>query len=362
MATVTFQNVSLQFGAESVVDDVSLDVHDGELLAIVGSSGAGKSSLLRMAAGLQPPTEGTVLIDGQSMANVATADRNVAMVFQDNVLYPFMTVRENVSFPLEIAHEDAAEIERRVNAEARVLAIEQLLDTLPSKLSAGHQQLAQAARAMVRVPDVFLMDEPLARLDQHLRGKMRRELRLIQQGYGVTTLFVTNDQADAMAIADRIAVMDRGRLHQVGPPLEVFRHPATIAVASIVGSPPINLISAKVVEGSPGFWLQMGTSRLRAWPEALGRWVGRSVLVGLRPDAAMVDEDGVLAGTVEHVEYQGSHSSVFVQLGGTDETIEVRYDDHGAVVGAAVRLAVRSFSLFDPDTGRALAPTSDPAR
>jgi len=361
MATVTFQNVSLQFGADRVVDDVSLEVHDGELLAIVGSSGAGKSSLLRMAAGLQPLTDGDVLIDGQSMADVETARRNIAMVFQDNVLYPFMTVRENVSFPLEIAHEDAAEIDRRVNAEARVLAIEQLLDSLPSKLSAGHQQLAQAARAMVRVPDVFLMDEPLSRLDQHLRGKMRRELRLIQQGYGVTTLFVTNDQADAMAIADRIAVMEGGRLHQVGHPLEVYRNPATTAVAAVIGSPPMNLILATVVAGSPGFWLEIGASRLRAWPEALEAWVGRSVLVGIRPNAVAVDEGGTVSGSVEHVEFQGSHCYLFVDLDGTDDTIEVRHDDPGGRDDPAVRLAVRSFSLFDPQTGRRLTPSSGPA-
>jgi ABC-type sugar transport system ATPase subunit len=360
MATVTFRNVSLQLGTECVVDDVSLDVHDRELLAIVGSSGAGKSSLLRMVAGLEPPTRGDILIDGESMQHVATAERNIAMVFQDNVLYPFMTVRENVSFPLEIAHEDPAEIERRVNAEARVLAIERLLDSMPSKLSAGHQQLAQAARAMMRVPDVFLMDEPLARLDQHLRGKMRREFRLIQQGYGVTTLFVTNDQADAMAIADRIAVVERGRLHQVGHPLEVYRNPSTTSVAALVGSPPMNLILATVVAGTPGFWLEIGASRLRAWPEALGAWVDRSVLVGIRPSAVVVHEGGELVGIVEHVEYQGSHSYLFVELAGSGDTIEVRHDEHGAGVGATVRLAVRSYSTFDPATGQALAPTSGP--
>jgi ABC-type sugar transport system ATPase subunit len=362
MASVTFQNVSLEFGADRVVDDVSLDVRDGELLAIVGSSGAGKSSLLRIAAGLEAPTSGTVLIDDWSMADVPTAKRNVAMVFQDNVLYPFKTVRQNVSFPLEIAHEDADEIERRVNAEARVLAIEQLLDSMPARLSAGHQQLAQAARAMVRVPDVFLMDEPMARLDQHLRGKMRREFRLLQQGYGVTTLFVTNDQADAMAIADRIAVMERGRLHQVGPPLEVYWNPATTAVAAVIGSPPINLVPATVAAGSPGYWLQFGSSRLRAWPEALGAWVGRSVLLGIRPDAIRVDEGGDVVGTLGQVEYQGSHSYLFVELAGTDDTIEVRHDEHGADVGSPLRLAVRSFSLFDPDSGRALAPTAGPGR
>jgi len=358
MATITFQNVSLEYGADRVIDDVSLDVRDGELLAVVGPSGAGKSSLLRIAAGLEAPTSGTVLIDGRSMAGVDTAHRNVAMVFQDNVLYPFKTVRENVSFPLEIAHESPDEIERRVNAEARVLAIEQLLDSKPGRLSAGHQQLAQAARAMVRVPDVFLMDEPLARLDQHLRGRMRREFRLLQRGYGVTTLFVTNDQADAMAIADRIAVVDGGRLQQVGPPLEVYRNPATTAVAGVIGSPPINLIPATVVAGSPGYWLQFGSSRLRAWPEALDAWVGRSVLVGIRPDAISVDEGGDLVGTLEHVEYQGSHSYLFVEFAGTDDTIEVRHDQAGAGVGALLRFAVRSFSLFDPDSGRALAPTS----
>ena len=200
----------------------------------------------------------------------------------------------------------------------------------------------------------------LARLDQHLRGKMRREFRLIQQGYGVTTLFVTNDQADAMAIADRIAVMERGRLHQVGPPLEVYRNPATTSVAAVIGSPPMNLILATVVAGIPGYWLQMGASRLRAWPETLGAWVDRSVLVGIRPDAVVVDEGGDLIGTVEHVEYQGSHSYLFVKLAGTDDAIEVRHDDLDAGVGAAVRLAVRSFSLFDPAAGRALAPTSRP--
>lgn len=358
MATITFQNVSLLYEGDRAVDDVSLEVHDGELMAIVGTSGAGKSSLLRMAAGLERPTSGDVFIDGRSMAQVDPAQRNVAMVFQDNVLYPFMTVRENVSFPLRIAHEDPAEIERRVDAEARVLAIEQLLDSMPAKLSAGHQQLAQAARAMVRVPDVFLMDEPLARLDQHLRGRMRRELRLIQQGYGVTTLFVTNDQADAMAIADRIVVMEQGRLHQVGPSLEVYRNPATTAAASVIGTPPINLLPARVVADPPGFWLQLGASRLRAWPEVLGNWIGRSVLVGIRPDAAVVDDTGELIGSVDHVEYQGSHSFLFVAIDGCDDVIEVRHDESVGSQTGKVRLAVRSFSLFDPETGRALAPPS----
>jgi len=312
MATVEIENVTMRRGDATILHDVSLAVDDGEFLVILGASGAGKTALLRAVAGLDSLDEGRIRIAGVDVTTSDTADRQIAMVFQENALYPFMDVRRNISFPLEIAKTPREETEARVTAETRVLAIEHLLSRKPGHLSAGHQQLVQAARALVRVPHVFLMDEPLSRLDAHLRVKMRRELRLLQQGYGVTTLYVTNDPEEAMAMADRMAVMEQGRLVQVGRPLELYRRPASRAVASVVGNPPMTFVAGRVRADAPGFWIEIGPLRIRAWDPGLAGADG-SVDVGLRPEEVVLDPDGA-AGTIVRSQYLGSWVLSMVEM------------------------------------------------
>ncbi len=312
MATVQVDRVTMRRDETLILDDVSLDVGDGELLVILGASGAGKTALLRVVAGLDEADEGRILIGGADVTKVATSNREIAMVFQENALYPFMDVRRNIKFPLEIRKTPAEEADARVAAETRVLEIEHLLSRRPDQLSAGHQQLVQAARALVRVPAVFLMDEPLSRLDAHLRVLMRRELRLLQQGYGVTTLYVTNDPEEAMAMADRLAVVEAGSVVQVGSPLDVYRRPASMHVASLVGNPPMTFVPGRVVADTPGFWIEVGPLRVRAWDPGLSR-AASAVEVGLRPEEVVLDPAGPI-GTVTQSQYLGSWALSSVEV------------------------------------------------
>ena len=212
MASITLDSVVVDGIEGPRLDGIDLTVANGEFLAVIGPSGSGKTTLLRVVAGLDEPSRGDVLFDGVSVAHQPPYARDLAMVFQDNVLIPFRSVKRNVAFPLEIHKMDPEEIEERVGAESRVMAIERFLQRMPNQLGAGHQQLVQAARALVRRPAVFLLDEPLARVDPALRIEMRSEIKLVAQGYGVTTLYATNDPREAMALGDRIAIIDRGRL------------------------------------------------------------------------------------------------------------------------------------------------------
>jgi ABC-type sugar transport system ATPase subunit len=312
MATVEIESVTMRRGEVTILDDVSLAVDDGEFLVILGASGAGKTALLRAVAGLDPLEEGRVWIAGVDVTKAETANRQIAMVFQENTLYPFMDVRRNISFPLDVAKTPREETAARVAAESRVLEIEHLLSRKPGQLSAGHQQLVQAARALVRVPDVFLMDEPLSRLDAHLRVMMRRELRLLQQGYGTTTLYVTNDPEEAMAVADRMAVMDAGRIGQVGRPLDLYRRPASRTVASVVGNPPMTFVPGRVGVDPPGFWIEIGPLRVRAWDPGLAAARG-PVDVGLRPEEVVPNPVGV-TGRVVRSQYTGSWALSTVEV------------------------------------------------
>lgn len=355
MAVITLDSVKLVRGSSLILDIDYVEVADGELLVVLGPSGAGKSMLLRVIAGLEAPSSGTVLFDGVDMTDVETADRGVAMVFQHEALYPFLDVRDNVGFPLHVRKTPPAEVTARVEAEARVLEIEHLLAKRPRELSAGHQQLVQAARALVRVPRVFLMDEPLARLDAHLRVQMRQELRLLQQGYGVTTLFVTNDQDEAMAMADRIAVIDRGGISQIGPPLELYRRPGDRFVGGFVGA--MAFWQARVVADGAGFWIRFGHFSLRAWaPTLAGR---ETVDIGVRPEDVILDADGVEV-TVVRGYFAGGHGVAGVELA-PGATAEMRTEGPPPSIGTRVRVRLRRLHIFDTSTGLTVGTIEDGA-
>lgn len=264
------------------LDRVELGVGDGEMVAVIGPSGAGKTTLLRAIAGLDVVSSGTILMDADDVTMAPPSERDVAMVFQFPHLLPHRTVGRNVSFPLELRRQAIEEIRDRVSAEARALHIETLLERSPRQLSAGEAQLVQIARALVRVPRVLLLDEPLARLDAHERERMRRELRLLQRGYGVTTIFTTNDPVEAMAMADQLVVLDAGRVVQVGPPIEVHREPVSLLAAQLTG--PLDTSTVEVTADADGYWLHGPTGVERAWRPSLAAHVGRRVVRGVRLD------------------------------------------------------------------------------
>jgi ABC-type sugar transport system ATPase subunit len=350
MASVRIDDVTLRRSDVTVLDGVSLDVFDGELIVILGASGAGKSMMLRVVAGLETAERGRVFIGEEDVTAKEPSNRNIAMVFQENVLFPFMNVRRNVSFPLEIQHLPDDEVEARVMAEARVLEIQDLLERMPARLSAGHQQLVQTARALVRAPDLFLMDEPLARLDAHYRVVMRREIRLLQSGYRVTTMYVTNDPDEAMAVADRVAVIDRGRIQQVGAPLEVYRRPASRPVAAILGNPPMTFVVGRVVPDAPGFWVEAGPLRLRAWDPLLAA-AGDTVDVGLRPEHVVESGSGV-SGAVVQAENLGPSSVLSIEVA-PGVAVPLR-SDLPRRIGERVEVRLVGGHVFARSDGRAL--------
>jgi multiple sugar transport system ATP-binding protein len=242
MARVEIKNITKHFGSMRAVDDVTLRTEEGEFLVLLGPSGCGKTTLLRMIAGIEPPTSGDIIINEQEVTHLPPRVRNIAMVFQSYALYPHMTVYKNIAFPLRTRGVDKAAIKDKVAWAAGMFGIDRLLDRKPRQLSGGERQRVALARAIVREPSVFLLDEPLSNLDALLRASAREELRQFQKRLGVTTIYVTHDQVEAMGLGDRIVVMNKGRVCQVGTPTEIYQWPADTFVATFVGSPPMNLI------------------------------------------------------------------------------------------------------------------------
>jgi multiple sugar transport system ATP-binding protein len=291
MAEVRLDDVTKVFpGGAVAVDHVSLTVADGEFLVLVGPSGCGKSTVLRIIAGLEDATDGSVLIDGEVVNHLPPKERDIAMVFQNYALYPHMTVSENLAFSLRLRKMHRPQIVERVEETAHVLGLEEFLARKPKALSGGQRQRVAMGRAIVREPRVFLMDEPLSNLDAKLRVSMRAELTRLHQRYATTTVYVTHDQVEAMTLGDRIAVLDKGRLQQVGTPDDLYFRPANVFVAGFMGSPAMNLARARLVGGDPPV-LEVGAVR---WPldsdlyarvPGLAARVGADVTVGLRPDA-----------------------------------------------------------------------------
>lgn len=357
MSAISLEDVRVVRDNRLILDIEYLEVQDGELLAVLGPSGAGKSTLLRVVAGLDGIDSGSVRFDGFDMADVETANRGVAMVFQDYALYPFLDVRGNVAFPLKVRKTPPHEVTSRVEAEARVLEIEHLLARKPGELGAGHQQLVQAARALVRVPDVFLMDEPLTRLDAHLRVQMRQEFRLLQQGYGVTTLFVTNDPQEAMVMADRIVILNNATIQQIAPPMDLYHRPETRFVAGFIGS--MGFAPARLTAEAGGYWVSLGGFRLRAWTPSLADFESDVVDVGIRPEDVVADPAGVPV-RVGRGFFVGSYGLAQVELA-PDHWVEMRTEAVPPVAGSEVRVRLRRLHIFDPRSGLVLGRIEDGA-
>ncbi|HSL55201.1 MAG TPA: ABC transporter ATP-binding protein, partial [Pyrinomonadaceae bacterium] len=284
---IEFRNVTKTFGGASVVEDLSLEIRDGEFIVLLGPSGCGKTTTLRMLAGLETTTSGDILIDGERINDVPTQHRDLAMVFQSYALYPHMTIAENIGYPLRVRKIEKTERAKRVQRVAKMLEIESLLERKPRQLSGGERQRVALARAIVREPRAYLMDEPLSNLDARLRVQMRGELKRLQHQLGTTTIYVTHDQAEAMTLASRVAVMKKGRLQQFDTPLNIYNHPANRFVAEFVGSPSMNFIEKG------------------------------DVTIGIRPEHIQIlttPEDGAIEARVYVTELMGNETFVFLSV------------------------------------------------
>jgi multiple sugar transport system ATP-binding protein len=333
VSTLTLENVTKRYGSGSgddaaAVDDVGFEVTDGELLVLVGPSGCGKSTLLKLIAGLDDVTAGEIRIDGQRVNELGPRERDIAMVFQSYALYPHLTVRKNIAYPLRVARVERSEVDRRVAETAELLQLTDLLDRRPAELSGGQRQRVAMGRAIVRRPRVFLMDEPLSNLDARLRVQMRAEIANLQRELGITTVYVTHDQVEAMTMGSRVAVLSEGRLQQLATPRQLYDHPVNRFVAGFIGSPPMNLVEATVVatDDAAGVGLDVDGQRLvvasEAAPDDLSP--GGEIVLGLRPEDLTVlpDSQGrpsppsqALSATVLLVEELGAEELVHLQLG-----------------------------------------------
>jgi multiple sugar transport system ATP-binding protein len=342
MALVRFEGVSKHFGTVKAVDDVSFDIADGEFVCLLGPSGCGKTTTLRLIAGLEKPTAGTIRIGERDVTHLPAKDRDIGMVFQDYALYPHMSIAENIGYPLKVRNVPAADRAARVAAVAEHLQIGNLLARRPGQISGGQQQRTSVARAVVHQPRVFLFDEPLSNLDAKLRLEARSFLKHLQREVGVTAVYVTHDQAEAMAIADRIAVMHEGIIVQLAPPLEVYRRPATTFVANFLGSPPMNLLSFQL-RGGPHPHLASEAVELPLAPAtaaALARTLpdGAELTVGIRPEHLRLEPQagpGTVSGEPYAIETLGPESLVTLRVGGTLLTVRVFSDDPPAIDGVA---------------------------
>jgi multiple sugar transport system ATP-binding protein len=323
MSTVQIRDIRKSYGAVQILHGINIDIVDGEFVILVGPSGCGKSTLLRMLAGLETITGGTIAIDRRVVNNLEPKDRDIAMVFQNYALYPQMTVAQNMGFALELAGIKKDEIKKKVDQAAAILGLEPLLQRKPAQLSGGQRQRVAMGRAIVRDPKVFLFDEPLSNLDAKLRVKMRAEIKALHQRLKTTIVYVTHDQIEAMTMADKIVVLQGGRVEQIGTPLELYDRPQNMFVAGFLGSPAMNFLEGSMIEGtSPSLQIEGGT--IVALSQCPANAQGKQVIVGIRPeDISIGDEDGIPA-TVIVVEPTGSETHLAVQLAGREITCVLR--------------------------------------
>ena len=333
------------------VEDFNLDIHDREFIVLVGPSGCGKSTALRMVAGLETITRGQLLIDGKVMNDVEPKDRDIAMVFQNYALYPHMTVRQNMEFPLKLRKLPQNEIDARVNHAAEILGITEYLDRKPKALSGGQRQRVAIGRAIVREPKVLLMDEPLSNLDAKLRNQMRAEIIKLRKKISSTFLYVTHDQTEAMTLGDRIVVMKFGEIQQVGTPQEVFDHPANLFVAGFIGVPMMNFFDGRLDRKADGSYevvvdgVRFGLSKEKQATLAANKAEAQAVTVGVRPEhiVPVTEGAGSLEGTIEVSELMGSSQHLHVSACGKECVIIQPAND-------AVRMGDRIRFSFSPDT------------
>jgi multiple sugar transport system ATP-binding protein len=325
MAHIELKNITKKFGSHTALTGLNLDIADGEFFVLLGETGAGKTTTLRLIAGLDKPTEGQVLIDGVDVAGWGAAERDVALVLQQYSLYPRYTVRENLEFPLKprIRRLPDAEIKDRVARAARTLRIEHLLDRKTDRLSGGEMQRVSIGRAIVRKPRVFLMDEPLSALDAKLREALRTELKNLQMQLGATFLFVTHDQIEAMSMGDKVGVLNHGRIIQTGTPHEIYNNPRDTYVASFVGSPPMNLIDGKLVNDRAvmapmNFELPLTIgAKTFGGAKAGGATDGRPLVFGIRPEDVYLESGAPVEARVHDVENHGVEKILTLRVGDT---------------------------------------------
>lgn len=341
MADVKIQDIRKSYETTEVIHGVNIDIADGEFVALVGPSGCGKSTLLRMIAGLEPINGGTIAIGDRVVNNLPPAERDIAMVFQTYALYPHKSVAENMGFALKVAKTDKAEIKRRVNEAAKILSLTDYLDRKPRHLSGGQRQRVAMGRAIVRDPQVFLFDEPLSNLDAKLRIQMRTEIKELHQRLKTTTVYVTHDQIEAMTLADRIVVMQDGRIEQIGTPLELYDNPANEFVATFIGAPSMNLLRGDLAGGKVKIGDQLFDGR-----EGAGK-----VKLGVRPEHLSLSQGG-LPMEVKVVEPTGAETMVFLRFEDQDVTAVFR-DRHSFRPGETIHLKPdpNSVHLFDAATG-----------
>ena len=374
MATVKLENVTKRFGELIALDDITVDVHDEEFFVLLGQTGAGKTTTLRCIAGLDKPEEGEIYLDDICVNDKTPAERDVAFVFQSHILYPHLTVYENMAFPLHPRKLSSEEIDRRVKDISQMLHIEHLLMRTPNQLSGGETQRVGLGRAMVRRPQVFLMDEPISNLDAKLRTEMRAEIRWRQRELGTTTFYVTHDQVEAMSMADRVAVLESGKIQQLGPPSDIYNHPTNLFVAGFIGSPSMNCIPCEIsstnshlqltLAGSTGGVNSVALENARIIKILNQTTPNRDAVFGVHPEDVLVSHQPVpnaFQAEVYSVEPLGAETIVELTLG-TDATgahtilksrtapnFEAKIGEHLYVTFVPERI-----HLFDKTTGEAL--------
>ncbi|MBY5669618.1 sn-glycerol-3-phosphate ABC transporter ATP-binding protein UgpC [Rhizobium leguminosarum] len=368
MAEIVFDQISKSYGdGYAAIRNLDMTIRDGEFLVLVGPSGCGKSTALRMIAGLEEITDGRLTINGAIVNDLAPRDRDIAMVFQSYALYPHLTVAENIGFGLRVRGLDKADIARKVQETAKLLELEDYLARKPAQLSGGQRQRVAMGRALARSPQAFLMDEPLSNLDARLRGQMRAEIARMQKMSGVTTVYVTHDQVEAMTMGDRVAVMKSGVLQQLGTPRSLYDQPANLFVASFMGSPAMNLLAADLFATENGPEARFGQASILFSGEVLAERpriaavVGRAVVLGIRPEAFQPVDAGGLTGTVAFVEDLGANLLVHVDVEAVDrlKSLSAEEDD---VALSAPRLRLIIDATRHVKIGERLSLAADPAR
>jgi multiple sugar transport system ATP-binding protein len=366
VANVVLKNLVKRFNAVTAVDDLSIEVHDREFAVLVGSSGCGKTTALRMIAGLEPITSGEIFIGDTLVNDMDPKDRDIAMVFQNYALYPHMNVRDNLGFGLRIRKFSRADIDARVQEAADILGIHDLLERKPKELSGGQRQRVALGRAIVRKPKVFLFDEPLSNLDAKLRVAMRAEISKLHRRLGATIIYVTHDQVEAMTMADRIFIMHKGALQQTGTPMEVYLKPANRFVAGFIGSPSMNFVEAKLVPEAGTWLIDAGAFRLRA-PAAfharLEPHAGRTVIFGVRPEDMSARGAGTPAGegdfltaTADVVETLGAEVFVHLTCGAHTMVARMEAPEQSLTEGQnlQVNLKMAKTHVFDNETSQTI--------
>ncbi len=351
MAAITFEKLQKKFGDTTVLKELNLTIHDGEFFTFVGPSGCGKSTILNIIAGLESVTEGKIYFDETMVNELSPRNRDVAMVFQHYALYPHMTVYENIAFPLRMKKTSKEILDKEVKRVASLLGLENMLQRKPKELSGGQRQRVALGRAIIRKPRIFLMDEPLSNLDARLRIDMRAELKRLSRELAVTTVYVTHDQAEAMSLSDRLAVINRGEVQQCGKPLDIYLKPVNIFVAGFIGSPPMNFIESQVTKKEP---FAVMVNNVIFTPHLENKFLIDRVILGIRPEDVIVSLQqfaDAIETTIELIEVEGAVS--WVKLKWNDISIKSRIaGDENISPGMKAFMKINNdkFHVFHPDT------------